>query len=68
MASAGRLGRAEGPGGMEVAQHGGPVREVCDREPDGRGGKDRERQAEGQRDTAATLVSRPEMTKGYANA
>jgi integrase len=31
--SAGRdeLRRAEGPGGMEVAQHGGPVREIRDR-------------------------------------
>ncbi len=70
MASAGwdELRRAEGPGGMEVAQNGGPVREVCDREPDRRGGKDREQQAGGQRDTAVTFVSRPKMTKGYASA
>jgi integrase len=42
MASAGwdKLRRAEGSGGMEVAQHDGSVREVCDRKPDVRGGKD----------------------------
>jgi hypothetical protein len=51
-------------GRMEVAQHGGPVREVCDREPNGRGGKDRTEQAGRQRDTAVTFMSRPEMTKG----